>query len=159
MPFLLLFLFIVVPLSELALLLWIAEHTHWAFPLAVVIATGIAGVALMRVQGVLTLRRLRRMGADGSPVDPMIDAGFLALAAGLLITPGVVTDAVGLSLLFPPTRALWRAGLKRWFHNRLQFGQFQFMQFGGPFQHAEHGAEMGDDDDDIIEGHVVNRDE
>ena len=43
----------------------------------------------------------------------MVD-GLLVLGAGaLMLTPGFVTDAVGLALLFPPTRALVRAGATR----------------------------------------------
>ena len=52
-----------------------------------------------------------------------VGAGVLVLAAGvLLLVPGFVTAAVGLLLLFPPTRALFRRYLRRRFDVRVTGG-------------------------------------
>lgn len=143
-------LFIVVPIGELSLLLWIADVTHWAFPLALVITTGVLGATLLRVQGVLTARRIFA-GSGEPPTDPLIDAGLMLLAAGMLITPGVVTDLLGLSFLFPLTRLLWRNRVKRWAKARFQVVTFSEMPPG-----RNSVDDVDDlDDDNVIEGEVV----
>lgn len=151
MALIMLLLFIGVPLGELALLLWIADHTHWSFPLGLVIVSGMLGVAMLRIYGVLTLRKIRQNLQEGkAPADPLIDAGLMLLASGLLLTPGVVTDAVGLSAMFPPTRALWRGAVKRSFKRRFQIVGWSPQRM------------PGDDDrggpPDVVEGEVVGRD-
>ena len=56
------------------------------------------------------------------PTNELIDAGLVLTGAVLLIFPGFVTDAFGLLLLFPPTRALARTLLKRRFHVQVYGG-------------------------------------
>lgn len=150
MAFVLFILFIAVPIGELSLLLWIAEQTHWTFPLALVICSGVLGVILLRLQGLLTMRRIRHSfsGNGEPPTDPLIDAGLMLFAAGMLITPGVVTDALGLSLLFPPTRLLWRNALKRWAR-----GRFQMVNFSNMPPRDDSLREV--DEDNVIEGEIV----
>ena len=145
--------FIVIPIVELALLLFIADKTHWTVPLGLVIGTGALGVLMLRLQGVITMSRIRRaMTESREPLtDPLIDAGFMIFAAGLLLTPGVVTDAVGLSLLFPPTRMLWRTVLKRWFKGRFQFVQWMPGAPGGG-----HPASGPAGSGDVVDGQVVD---
>ena len=156
MPLLLLLLFIGVPLGELALLLWIAEHTHWALPLAIVIVTGVIGVVMLRIQGVITFRKIREsLSAGKAPTDPLIDTGFFLLASGLLLTPGVVTDVFGLTLLFPPTRAAYRAAAKSWFKSRFQVVTWASGMGPGPDQPPANGDVI---EGDVIEGEVVRED-
>lgn len=162
MPLLLLILFIGIPLGELALLLWIADQTDWTYSVAIVIVTGVLGVVLMRLHGVLTLRRLKRSFSGGeSPTDPLIDTAFLLFAGGLLLTPGVITDLLGLSLIFPPTRAAWRHFLKSRVRGRFQFFSWTSM---GPFGDQDgqnptrpYQQQPLEGDGNVIEGEVVDR--
>ena len=100
MLFYLFLLFTVVPLVELSILIWIGGQTEWWVPIVMVIVTGIAGAALARWQGWQVLQRIREDARAGRmPADALID-GFLILLAGiLLVTPGVLTDLVGVALL------------------------------------------------------------
>jgi UPF0716 protein FxsA len=110
----LLFLFTVVPLVELALLLWIGAHTSWWFTLGLVVFTGVAGAWLARHQGLRCLRRFQQELAEGKlPADPLLDGLMILLAGALLVTPGVLTDALGFALLLPPFRRLVRGRVKR----------------------------------------------
>ncbi len=110
-------LFTVVPLVELALLLALAQHTGWRFALALVLITGVLGAALARWQGVRCVRRLQDQLAAGQlPADPIVDGLMILVAAALLITPGVLTDLVGFTLLTPPVRT----ALKQYFRQRWQ---------------------------------------
>ena len=66
---------------------------------------GVAGPA----QGLRSTLRMRsQMAAGAIPASEMTDGLLIAVAAVLLIIPGVLADIIGLALLFPPTRALIR---------------------------------------------------
>ena len=112
----LLLLFILVPLVELVLLLWLADLTGWQFTLLFVIVTGATGVWLVRRQGFRTWRRItEEFAASTLPAEALWDAAMILVAGALLLTPGVLTDLVGLSLLIPPCRRWYRRRLVRWF--------------------------------------------
>jgi UPF0716 protein FxsA len=106
-------LFTLIPLIELALLIKIGQVIDLGPTIALVLITGVVGAFLARLEGLRTFTRIRSELFQGRmPADSLIDA-MLILAAGiLLVTPGVLTDAVGLLLLLPPTRALVRRRLK-----------------------------------------------
>ncbi len=115
----LLILFIAVPFAELALLLYIADLTDWKFTLALVIVTGVVGSLLARSQGWRTYSQIQsELGAGRLPAQSMLDAVLIFVAGALLLTPGVLTDIFGLSLLIPPCRAFYRKRLVNWFRNK-----------------------------------------
>lgn len=114
-------LFTVIPLVELWLLFRVAGVFGLGTTILVVLGTGLVGAALARVQGFWALHRMRSDLAEGVLPTKSLADGVLILAAGLmLITPGILTDIVGLSLLVPPVRALIRLGLGRWLAGRVQ---------------------------------------
>jgi UPF0716 protein FxsA len=108
-------LFTLVPLVELALLIWIGERSVWWLPIALVLITGIAGAALARRQGWWVGQRVRsELNAGRLPAGAVLDGFLILIGAILLITPGVLTDLVGIVLLIPPTRnVIKRAALAR----------------------------------------------
>ena len=115
----LLALFIFVPLVELALLLYLADRTSWSLTLALVILTGVAGTGLARTQGFRAVRRIQEELAAGRlPGDAVVDAILIFAAGLLLLTPGVLTDLVALTLLIPPLRQFYKRRLRRWFQTR-----------------------------------------
>lgn len=115
MLFYLFLLFTVVPLVELTLLLWIGEHTHWWVPVLMVVTTAMLGAALARWQGWQVLRRIQdEMRAGHMPADALVDGAMILVAGVLLVTPGVMTDVVGIVLLVPPLRHVIKRGLKAW---------------------------------------------
>jgi len=101
----LLILFIAVPLIDLALLFWIARHIGGWETVTLVIVTGFVGAALARSEGVKTLLQIQRDMAEGRmPTESLVQGGMILVAGTLLVTPGVLTDAVGLLFLIPVTR-------------------------------------------------------
>lgn len=122
----LLFLFIATPLVELALLLKMSEWLGWVHTVALVIVTGVIGASMARQQGLSLLLKIQGELNQGMlPAPRMID-GLMILAAGLLlITPGLITDAVGFALLVPPIRKGVKRMLKRWFERKIQQGNVQ----------------------------------
>ena len=105
----LLLLFTLVPLIELALLFWIAQHTGWLFTLGLVIVTGVVGAWLARHEGIRCwLKAQEQLSRGELPADSLLDGLMILVAGAVLITPGVITDLLGFALLIPPIRTMVR---------------------------------------------------
>ena len=123
MLFVLIALFIVVPLLELAVILEVGRQIGVAPTIAVLVADSMLGAVLMRAQGRAAWRRFTAATRGGRPPAREVLDGVLIVAGGaLLLTPGFLTDALGLSLLFPPTRAFVRRILARRLLHRMVAG-------------------------------------
>ncbi len=152
MVFYLFLLFTLLPIVELTILIRIGQATVWWAPIALVIFTGIAGTALARWQGLRVYQRIQEDARAGRmPADALVD-GFLILLAGiLLITPGVLTDLVGIAFLIPPIRALLKRGVKAWIRKnvdiRVAGTNADFWPSGDGPQHTGH--------DEIIDARVL----
>jgi len=110
-------LFTAIPLLELMILIEIGGRIGVLATLGIVILTGVVGAWIARLQGLSVLRNIQREMAEGRvPAVPLVD-GALVLAGGvLLLTPGLLTDLMGLSLMVPAVRA----SIRRWAMERLE---------------------------------------
>jgi len=116
-------LFIGLPLADLALLFRIGGELGFWPTVGVVLLTGFAGAALARWQGVRTLTRIQGELAGGRmPGDELADGAVILMAAALLVTPGFLTDLLGIFLLIPLTRRMFRGALRRYFTRRMVVG-------------------------------------
>ncbi len=98
--------FIAVPIIEIALFIQVGDWIGVGPTLGLVVLSAVAGVMLMRVQGLQTLARLQaNMAEGGDPVNPLAHGALLLLAGMLLLVPGFFTDAVALPLLIPAVRS------------------------------------------------------
>lgn len=98
-------LFTVLPLVDLYLLLQIGDAIGGLPTLALVVATGALGAVLARAEGLRVLRALQAAVSHGAvPRDGVLSGALLLLGGALLVTPGVITDVIGLLLLVPFTR-------------------------------------------------------
>jgi UPF0716 protein FxsA len=105
----LLLLFVMTPLIELWLLMLVSEHLGAATTIWLVLITGFVGASLARRQGLQTWLAIQRETQQGKmPAASLVDAMMIFVAGVLLITPGMMTDVVGFSLLVPPVRAFLR---------------------------------------------------
>jgi len=105
----LLFLFVLVPAIELALLIEIGSRIGTFTTLAIIVVTGVLGAALARHEGFGVLRTVQERLARGElPADPLVEGALILAAGALLMTPGFLTDAIGFLCLIPPTRAVIR---------------------------------------------------
>lgn len=115
MVLLILFMMIAVPILEIAVFIEVGGTLGIAATLAIVLLTAIAGTALLRHQGLATLARVRKSLEQGRlPMAEVFDGLCLLVAGALLLTPGFVTDSVGLLLFYPPFRNLLRHALGRY---------------------------------------------
>jgi UPF0716 protein FxsA len=115
MPFILFILFIAMPFIEIALLIKLGDFLGFWPTIGIVVVTAIVGANVLRAQGLATMQRVSQSIASGKPpIQPMVDGFFLAISGAFLLTPGVITDAIGLLLLVPPVRhAIARWGFGR----------------------------------------------
>src|SRR5919108_3667331 len=108
MPLLLL-LFIVVPIVELYVIIQVGEAIGVLPTIALLLADSVLGSVLMRSQGRTAWRRFNAALAERRiPHREVLDGALVIFGGAFLVTPGFVTDVVGLLLLFPPTRAVVR---------------------------------------------------
>lgn len=126
----LLLLFIVLPVVELALLLRISQFLRVGGTLLLVVLTGIVGVGLARWQGLQILGQIQRDLAEGRMPAPYLIDGLLILFAGaVLITPGLLTDAIGFLLLIPFTRGLLKQQIRFWLERKLRDGTVEVVRW------------------------------
>lgn len=123
----LILLFTIIPLIELYLLIQVGKALG-AFPtIAIVFLTGIAGGLLARGQGLSIYRQIRMDLQNGIiPTDSLLDGLFILIAGALLITPGLITDAVGFLIMIPGFRRWLRKKLKERFKQKFEASQFHF---------------------------------
>jgi len=111
MALLILAAFIVVPVTEIAVFIQVGGWIGLWPTLALVLLTAMAGTALLRHQGLGTLMRAQQSLEEGRfPAAELFDGVCLAFAGALLLTPGFVTDGLGLLLFVPRIRG-WLRGL------------------------------------------------
>jgi len=105
----LLLLFTIVPLVELFLLVKLGTVVGVGPTIALVLFTGILGAWLARQQGLDVLRRVNEDLSQGRmPTEAIMDGVLILIAGAVLLTPGLLTDALGFVLLIPRTRAAVR---------------------------------------------------
>ncbi len=111
------FLFTLVPLVELYLLIRLGTYVGAVDTIAIVIGTGVAGGLLAKSQGLAVLDRIRAELNQGRlPAESLFDGLLILIAGAMLVTPGLLTDGLGLLLLIP-----WsRQGIKSWLKRKMQ---------------------------------------
>jgi len=129
----LILLFTLVPIIELALLIKVGQHIGTMNTVTLVLVTGILGAILAKSQGLKTLNNIQndlQMGI--MPANRLFD-GFMILVGGiLLLTPGLITDALGFLMLIPYTRALLRIWIKKKTKKMMDEGRTTtFVQYRG----------------------------
>lgn len=93
------------PLIELALLIVVGQRIGLWWTLGIVIGTGILGVAVLMENGMSAPLRIHEAMQKGeTPLAPMFEGALVVMAGVLLLTPGLIADAIGLLLLIPALR-------------------------------------------------------
>jgi UPF0716 protein FxsA len=122
--FLLVLLFIVVPLAELYVIIRVGEWIGALPTIGLLLLDGVLGAILLRHQGRAAWRRFNLALNEGRvPHRETFDGVMVIFGGALLLTPGFITDIFGLMLLIPPTRAAIRRGLTLVALRRFSMGQ------------------------------------
>lgn len=98
------------PFLEIAGFVIVGREIGVLSTLGLIVASGILGAVLLRVQGFGVMTRVRReLDAGGDPSRELAHGAMVLLAGVLLLIPGFVTDIIGLLLFLPPVRDVaWR---------------------------------------------------
>lgn len=145
MPLLLVLVFIAVPLAELYVILQVAGLLGILPTLVLLLAFSVLGGMLLRSQGRAAWRRfVTTLQSGRPPAREVADGALIIFGGALLLTPGFLTDALGLALLLPPTRALVRGTLVRRVAPRVVLGtaaRWQRHGRDGPHRHRDADVE------------------
>jgi len=162
----LLALFIVLPLVELWMIIEVGSRIGAGYTIVALILISVAGAVLARQQGYRVIARVQTEVQSGRmPGDSLVDGAIILTGALLLLTPGFLTDIVGLVLLLPVTRIPVRSFAKRRLKKAVERRSvFTWMPggsggpsdgFGGPG--SRHGGRTGNDSPDGDPGEPEQR--
>jgi UPF0716 protein FxsA len=99
--------FVGLPALEIATFIAVGRSIGVLATLGLVFLTSMAGLTLLRIQGLGVLERLRKgMRAGESPEKPLVHGAMIVIAGMLLVIPGFITDAIGFLLFIPAVRDL-----------------------------------------------------
>lgn len=111
-----LLLFVTIPLVELMLLIKLFGVIGFPYTIGLVLLTGLVGYSLAKWQGLEVVQSIHNeIQAGRMPTDRMLDGIMILLAAGVLLTPGILTDIAGFLLLTPR----FRVQVKKWLATRM----------------------------------------
>jgi UPF0716 protein FxsA len=119
MVLVLILLFIVVPIAELYVIIQVGQLIGALPTIGLLLADALLGSLLMRSQGRAAWRRFNQALSEGRvPAREVLDGALVIFGGAFLITPGFITDVIGVFLLLPPTRAVVRRVLVSVFSRR-----------------------------------------
>lgn len=126
----LLLLFLIVPATELYILIEVGKKIGSLTTIGIIILTGIIGAYLVKDQGFMILKKIQNDLDEGiMPGDNLIQ-GAIILAGGIfLLTPGFVTDIVGFIFLIPLSRNIVKKYLLNWLRKKIKEGNFYYKEF------------------------------
>lgn len=129
-------LFIIVPIVELAIIIQVGSRVGVLTTVVLLIGVSVVGAWMVKFQGLGVLNRIQRGLSQGElPTKELVNGGLILFAGALMLTPGFLTDAVGLALLLPPVRAVVRPRLARRFRGHVQ---------GSVYGLGDNGLSSGD---------------
>ncbi|MGH2746354.1 MAG: FxsA family protein [Actinomycetota bacterium] len=107
-------LLLLVPLAELWVIVQVAQGIGVLNAIGLLLLVSVAGAWLLKQQGMATWRRLQATLQRGEmPTGEVTDGAMILLGGALLLTPGFITDVVGLVLLVPVTRTALKGGMRK----------------------------------------------
>jgi UPF0716 protein FxsA len=126
----LLILFVIVPVTELYILIEVGKKIGGLTTIGIIILTGIIGAYLVKGQGFMILKKIQSDLNEGIiPGDSLIQ-GAIILAGGIfLLTPGFVTDIIGFIFLIPVSRRVVKKYLLKWLKGKIKEGNFYYRKF------------------------------
>lgn len=122
-------LFIIVPLIELAILIYIGTLIGFWYTILIIVVTGFLGALMARMQGLKTMARIRSSLEQGTvPSNELFNGALIFVGGLLLLTPGLITDIIGFALLLPQTRRIIGKVIIRQIQRKIQRGQIQYWE-------------------------------
>lgn len=106
--------------AEIYVIYLVGGEAGWFNTVLLLIVSAFAGIHYARRQGMEAMRRMQAsMGRGETPAESMLNSLAIMAGGALLVAPGFISDAIGLTMLFPPTRALWKMVFVYWIAKKL----------------------------------------
>ncbi|PST87474.1 membrane protein FxsA [Photobacterium jeanii] len=165
------FLFIVVPIVEIALFVQVGGVLGMWPTIGLVLVTAIVGASLVRSQGIATLLSVQSRLQQGElPAQQIVEGVMLAVAGVLLLTPGFMTDILGMAVLLPAPRAylakqlmsrvkVQSMGSGAGFSGSFGGGQGFQQHQQGPFDQQDPFSRSRNESGDVFDGEFERKDE
>ncbi|MFC4355926.1 FxsA family protein [Chryseomicrobium palamuruense] len=114
---------IFLPIIEMILFVTIGKAIGVFWTIGLIFLSGIVGLYVVKTVGIQAFKELpRQMERGEHPANTVVDGVLLGIGAILVILPGFFTDLFGLSLLFAPTRKLYRPFINRFIQKKIRKG-------------------------------------
>ncbi len=151
-------LFVVVPIAEISVLIQVGQVLGALPTILLLVLSGILGSYLLKQQGSKAWSALQTtLASHQMPARELADGALIVVGGTLLLTPGFITDAVGLFCILPFTRPLARRGLTRVVSARLLGGPVTGASGRKAPTRGRTGAQpRPGTDESVVRGEVVN---
>jgi UPF0716 protein FxsA len=148
--------FVVLPLADLFLLLEVGSVLGFPATVALTVVTGVLGAWLVRREGRRVWLAWRRaLGSMTPPEHGLVEGALVLLGGALLLTPGVLTDVVGIVFILPWSRRWIASHVRKAIDRRLSSGTLRVAVTGSPAARGARGQTDGATVDTV--GEVVER--
>ncbi len=138
----LLLLFTIVPMVELALLIWVGGRIGVIPTIVIVASTGAIGVTAAKMQGFLIMNRIKENFARQQlPTINMIEGVMILVGGAMLLTPGLITDIAGFLFILPFSRPMLARLIHRYVGGYLKKRGYNSQQRSFSFEY--HDFERG----------------
>lgn len=142
----------IIPVVELFLLIRLSYILSFPAVLALTVVTGLLGATLAKSQGRQTILNAQNNLKTGQiPTKELLDGVLIIIAAAVLVTPGILTDIFGFSILFPPIRAVYRQILIQLFKGAKASPNVHFTSSTTANFHQQSRQQSQDPNDVIID--------
>lgn len=119
----LILLFTITPIVELYILFQLSGVMGPWSTIGLVLVTGVAGAYLAKSEGKLIINKIKMELNQGKlPGNQLLNGLCVLIGGALLLTPGILTDILGFSLVIPGLREIFKVYLKRKFKKVIEEG-------------------------------------
>jgi UPF0716 protein FxsA len=136
------------PAIEIFVFVEVGLAIGWLLAVVILLGTSVLGVQLLRIESRAAIERVSlAVSEHRAPARAALDGVLGFLGGVLLVIPGFVTDALGVLLVLPLTRALARGWLSRHYSGRAM----RFVATTGRYAARDRGPRPGDIDSTAID--------
>lgn len=122
--------FIIAPILDLYILINASKEMGFWTTVLLIVATSIAGYYLARSEGKIVIKNINSDLAQGIVPNEELLNGLCILLGGIfLIIPGIITDIIGITMVLPGTRDLYKSYFKKTFANKINRGANRFLKW------------------------------
>ena len=122
--------FLIIPLVEIYLLIRVGEIIGALNTVIIILITASMGAYMAKSQGFRVLRQIQDATNHGRmPGNELLHGLFVLIGTFALITPGLLTDTIGISMLIPQIREIYVGMAKEIIRRKLETGQLRMNMY------------------------------